>query len=248
MSFVNISGGIRDEERDRSQNDYYPTPPFATYALLKSDDVPEQVIEPAAGRGWMAYELQRSGRGVQASDLYEYPNPIIEGIQHDRNFLDVKKSFHNEAIGVVTNPPYAKNMAQNFVEHALETDHRYVAILARTMFVESEKRYSFFKKYPPSSIHHFSSRFSCFEEYFFTKPLSGMVGYSWFVWDYRRGVTPWNAIRTLWINSKTMHSDWLKSISTEELERLRSMVLTQPEEPDVLADFSHLFQLMGEPS
>ena len=54
---------------DRVENDYYPTPPVATYALIKTLDVPDKIWEPAAGRGWISHELIRNGKNVYSSDL-----------------------------------------------------------------------------------------------------------------------------------------------------------------------------------
>lgn len=43
MSFANATGGIREEGKERNQNDHYPTPPFATHAKWMSSMSADQL-------------------------------------------------------------------------------------------------------------------------------------------------------------------------------------------------------------
>lgn len=246
-SFANAMGGVRDKEKDRSENDYYPTPPFATFAFTERStelgfELPDTLHEPGAGRGWMAYQLRRTGKKVIASDLMEYADPLVE-VTPDSDFLKLEKAA---AQGMITNPPYAKNMAELFVRHSFDVGYKYVAILARTMFVESGRRYEFFTEFPPSLILHFAQRFSCTESMFFTKPLSGMVGYSWFLWDYRHDNPDEMQTLTHWIDTKGMYERWSKSLTHGEMTDLEKKIYV--EEADELLDSLNLFQMMEEQS
>src|SRR5687768_14972178 len=188
MSFVQMYGGARLGDNERVKNDYYPSPPLSTFALVQNGEVPKVIWEPAAGRGWMSWELERCGRSVFSSDIVEYPNPLVN-VNVGLDYLTTKKisSFHD--VGVVTNPPYGKNMAEKFILRTLDDNgYKYCAMLCRLTFAESERRRELFsKKFPPTQVMVFSSRFSCDERYFETNPLGGMVAFAWWVWDYRHG-------------------------------------------------------------
>lgn len=171
----------------RVENDFYPTPPVATFALVQNAYVPPLVWEPAAGKGHISAELIRSGRTVYSSDLYEYPDPIVEHIHTGINFLNVLDDqlggFRNEAFGIITNPPYKEDLAQRFVEHAL-TLTNYVAVMCRLTFMESHKRQALFTENPPSEVL-IIKRVHCNEEHSKKSQIGGMVPYAWYVWDYQ---------------------------------------------------------------
>lgn len=50
---------------------------------------------------------------------------------------------------IITNPPYG--LATEFAEHAMNiiTDGHKVAMFLKIQFLETQKRYELFKKYPP---------------------------------------------------------------------------------------------------
>lgn len=209
MTFANMYGGVRTVKEDRNEHDHYPTPPFATYALLKYHGAPRRIWEPAAGRGWMAWELNRSKREVYASDLFEYNDPVF-GVEHGKDFLKSEGNFD----GVVTNPPYGKNMAEKFIKRAIST-HPYTAMLCRLTFAESQRRLSLFTKSPPTNILIFSGRFSCDETRWDTerKATSGMVAYAWWIWDHTK---PINGTQTDWIDTRSTYKEWQNSLTFQE--------------------------------
>lgn len=186
MSFGNI---IRKAGHDG--NDYYPTPPHATYALLEYERTwitrslavtGSYVWEPACGRGWMAREIMKQ-YPVIASDLVIYDDPLIP-IIHEIDFLTGTPPKNFGAI--ITNPPYGRGLAEKFARHALSMSP-YVAMLCRATWAESVERYDFFKIMPPSRVLFFSKRFSCSEDLFGTgKENGGMVSYAWWIWDAMR--------------------------------------------------------------
>jgi hypothetical protein len=188
--FVDMYGGRRTSGNDRKENDHYPTPPWATYALVEMERehidkhlvLPgTYVLEPSAGRGWMAAELARHFP-VIARDVVEYADPLfpcLAGV----DYLECRSSGGL----MITNPPYMKDLPQKFVEKSVH-ENSYTAVLCRLTWGESKKRYSFFKKHPPSRVLIFSSRFSCMESHFDDpkKAEGGMVAYAWWVWDENR--------------------------------------------------------------
>ena len=73
---VRAFAGVSLSSEARSENDYYPTPPVATFALAQHHPLPRRIYEPAAGRGWMSETLREMGHDVAASDLFEYSEPL----------------------------------------------------------------------------------------------------------------------------------------------------------------------------
>src|SRR5215469_13341749 len=94
--------------------DLYETPAIATEALLRVEKVPQQVWEPAAGRGAIVNVLRGHGHAVIASDVYDFGCDCI-----------------------LTNPPF--QIANEFVAHALDLCPL-VVMLLRLAFLESERR------------------------------------------------------------------------------------------------------------
>lgn len=159
--------------------DDFPTPPWATRALLEHVIGPAKVkgltcLEPAAGRGYMARPLSEYFAAVDVADAFAY------GYAPVRDFL----TFPYEALShdwVVTNPPF--RLAEEFVNRALYVAKHGVAILARTVFLESVGRYeSIFRNTPPSIFAQFSERVPMVKGRVDAK-ASTATGYAWFIWE-----------------------------------------------------------------
>ena len=86
---------------------------------------------------------------------------------------------------IVTNPPYF--CADKFIQHALEISAPTVkiAMLFRLAFLEGQKRYRLFKKYPPKRVYVFSKRLNCAKNGEFEKYKSSAIAFAWFVWKVR---------------------------------------------------------------
>lgn len=159
----------------------------------------------------MSRELERCGYEVLSTDLHEYENPLVSEPTYGIDFLSNMPMF--EAEGVVTNPPYNKDLAEKFIWKTLR-DYKYGAFLCRLTFAESAKRFKLFTEHPPSRVHVFSQRFSCDEDRFEKEPMSGMVAYAWWVWDKRvetHELDPFNPTMH-WIDTKYMLDAWRKSL------------------------------------
>lgn len=174
----------RHEARDAP--DDYPTPPWATRALIKHIIGEDEArgascLEPACGRGYMARPLAEFFGSVEAADAYPY------GFAPVRDFL----TFPYEAKShdwVITNPPF--RLAEDFVERALMVARHGVAILARTVFLESVGRYqSIFRDHPPSIFAQFTERVPMVKGRVDAK-ASTATGYAWFVWRHGNSAPP----------------------------------------------------------
>ena len=172
----------RSEPRDSP--DDFPTPPWATRALVEHvlDDKGAlrdmTCLEPACGAGHMARVLKDYFREVECADAFDY------GYGPRQDFLT---SSHE--IGsfdwVITNPPF--RLAEEFVLRALSVAREGVAILARTVFLESVGRYErIFRSTPPTKVAQFVERVPMVRGRLDGK-ASTATGYAWFVWEKGTG-------------------------------------------------------------
>jgi hypothetical protein len=190
--FGAIVGVGNKKKEDRNKNDFYPTPGLVIQCLNEYSKIPDNIWEPAAGRGHIAKELKKLGKNVYASDLFEYDN-CLHDIQTGINFLNsVTPHGYNS---IITNPPYINDMAEKFVLSAIERkDIEYSAFFCRMQFANSKRRYkNLFSKFPPSEILCFHSRINCNEESAnsddYNDHTGGMLEYYWYIWDKRNNYT-----------------------------------------------------------
>src|SRR5262245_25836468 len=98
-------GQIKRAPLSERGNDLYETPAVATEALMRAEKLPQNVWEPARGRGAIVNVLRAAGHTVVATDLVDYKVPITAPGYYSVDFL----MEHRAPAGVdciVTNPPY----------------------------------------------------------------------------------------------------------------------------------------------
>lgn len=160
--------------------DDFPTPPWATRALIehildnKRDLLSQTCLEPACGAGHMAKVLKEYFGDVRAADAFHY------GYGPVRDFLTYPYEA-NAVDWVITNPPF--RLAEDFVLRALRVARHGVAILARTVFLESAGRYeAIFRDTPPTKFAQFVERVPMVKGRLDEK-ASTATGYAWLVWE-----------------------------------------------------------------
>lgn len=160
--------------------DDFPTPPWATRALIehvledKADLGGMSCLEPACGVGHMAKVLWEYFGEVQASDIHPY------GYGGVSDFLAGPVGV-GTCDWIITNPPF--RLGEEFVLRSLSIARRGVAILARTVFIESVGRYqNIFLNHPPSKFAQFTERVPMVKGRL-DKKASTATGYSWLVWE-----------------------------------------------------------------
>jgi hypothetical protein len=85
---------------------------------------------------------------------------------------------------VITNPPF--NLAEQFIIRSMKVARRGVAMLTRTVFIESVGRYNcLFKLNPPSRVAQFVERVPMVEGRLDRK-ASTATGYAWLLWEKDR--------------------------------------------------------------
>lgn len=168
----------RTEARDSP--DDFPTPPWATRALVefilgeKSEKVSQTCLEPACGAGHMAKVLEEYFGRVHSSDAFSYGYGVVQ------DFLE--RPYQPQSFDwVITNPPF--RLAEEFLLQALEVARCGVAILARTVFLESVGRYdAIFRQTPPAKFAQFVERVPMVKGRLDQKATTA-TGYAWFVWE-----------------------------------------------------------------
>ena len=157
---------------DLAGHDYFPTPRWATHALIDNERFDGDIWECACGDGAMAEVLAGTGNKIIASDLY----PRGHGdAGHD--FLQSGRRVPN----IVTNPPY--NVAEAFIAQGLRLAEKKLALLLRLAFLEGVGREArIFSQTPPSRVWVFAERIT-FYMAGAKRAGAGTTAYAWFVWD-----------------------------------------------------------------
>ena len=94
---------------------------------------------------------------------------------------------------VITNPPF--NLGEEFVLKSLKIARKGVAMLARTMFLESVGRYeAIYRDMPPTKFAQFIERVPMVKGRL-DKKASTATAYAWFVWEKESGAMP----RLMWV-------------------------------------------------
>lgn len=160
--------------------DDFPTPPWATRALLehilKGHNLNRlSCLEPACGAGHMSKVLEEYFANVSSSDAFDY------GYGQIRNYLE--HPFETKSVDwIITNPPF--RLAEEFVIKSLEVSRKGVAILARTVFLESAGRYErIFREKPPAVFAQFVERVPMVKGRL-DKKASTATGYAWLIWHH----------------------------------------------------------------
>lgn len=171
----NLNGGFKPTMKrfaDLAGPDYFPTPAWATHALMENERFDGEIWECACGDGAMSRVLARDGNRVRSSDLY------------NRGFGEIGIDFNTArtpADNIVTNPPY--NSAEGFVRSGVSLARKKFALLLRLAFLEGANRANtIFAKCPPSRVWVFSERIT-FYPAGAVQGGSGTTAYAWFVWD-----------------------------------------------------------------
>lgn len=157
-------------------DDLYETPAVAVEALLRVEQLPHWLWEPAAGRGAIVNVLRAAGFRVLASDLVDYGEPTHFA---RRDFLMERLPEKVEAI--VTNPPY--KLAEQFVAHALDLCPQ-VIMLLRLAFLESDRRSNILEGRGLARVHVFRKRLPMMHRDGWSGPRAGSsIPFAWFVWN-----------------------------------------------------------------
>lgn len=190
---ASLSTGNAKAALSERGDDLYESPEVAVEALLKVEDLPPFIWEPACGPGSIVRVLRRNGFNVWATDLVDYGCPDSEA---RRDFL-MEQQTRVDVQAIVTNPPF--KLANEFVEHALKMCPR-VCMLLRLAFIESERRSGILDGGQLARVHVFSNRLPMMHRAGrgtkVAKTNSSAMSFAWFCWDrFHKGPATLRRIR-----------------------------------------------------
>ena len=165
QSLVGTSAG-------RPSDDFYPTPPECTIAILERETLSEKVWEPACGDGAISEVLKSLGHKVRSSDLYDHGYGKI-GI----DFLEWTKPWTHS---IVTNPPF--KLAEEFVEKSMELGCDKLIMFSKLAFLEGQKRSRLLESTHLKYAYVFRKRVQLTRNGLPYKN-GGMIPFAWYVWE-----------------------------------------------------------------
>lgn len=173
--------------------DFYPTPPWATRALMEHVILPHLGMigrldvkkmtcwEPAAGHGDMVHPLEEYFGRVVATDIHDHGR--IKHHQHDflMPYMPNASLSIAGAEWIITNPPF--RLAEQFIERARRVKGwRGTAILVRSAFLEGVGRYDrLYAMNPPTVVAQFTERVVMHHGKL-SPTGSTATAYCWLVW------------------------------------------------------------------
>jgi hypothetical protein len=167
-----------DSGLERERNDFYPTPPEPTRALLHAEIARLRdfglIWEPAAGDGAMAREMESVGLKCLKSDL------IDRGC--GAHIADFYSYDQPPAGAIVTNPPFSEcgwgNGKARWLKHALDVlDVDYMALLLNWSWPGAGGLAPFWAAHPPARVYLMRWKID------FTGQGAPPMLNGWFVWD-----------------------------------------------------------------
>lgn len=171
--------------------DDFPTPPWATRALLENvlrfkPGMRMSAWDPACGVGHMAKILHEYFGRTYASDVFNYGYGQV--IDYEQ-ITEIEEHIN----WIITNPPF--RLAENFLTQSLKFAQTGVAMLTRTVFLESVGRYNeIFSVQPPTIVAQFSERVPMIKGRL-DRTASTATGYCWLVWTK----VPARTTQLIWI-------------------------------------------------
>ena len=167
---------------EQGLNDFFPTPPEVTIALVREEmeKIPLDIWEPACGDGAICRTMP--GRKWIATDLC------------DRGYGKSGVGFLMERVrladAIITNQPW--KLTYEFIMHALRLDTPYVAMLHQSQFYNSKGWQDIFDWRSPARIYTLTWR----PDFMGIGSPNQKCMTSWTVWDKRhRGPTTFQSLR-----------------------------------------------------
>jgi len=183
--------------------DFFPTPPWATRALLEDvllavfgESIEGlQVWEPACGEGHISGVLEEYGAKVAATDIFDYSldGRSPPGWRGTTDFLDPDQGGSPDWI--ITNTPFGP-VALEMALKALRLTKRGLALFVRQQWLETPGRYErLFKDQPPAIYAQFVERVPLHKGRWEPEGDT-LTAYCWLVWFPGRAAA---GTRMIWI-------------------------------------------------
>lgn len=169
---------VKADALEREKDDFYPTPPEPTRAILKAEGERLRqfpaIWEPAAGDGAMVREMEAAGLTVVASDLVDRGCGAMV-----RSFFDFETA---PTMAVLTNPPFFECSwgagRARWLYHAFDRlGLDYMALLLPYTFPGAAGLADIWERHPPARVYLMRWRID------FTGQGASPASSAWFVWD-----------------------------------------------------------------
>lgn len=172
--------GVAVDRENREKDDFYPTPPEGTEALLRVESFEGPIWEPACGDGAISRVLEAAGHTVISTDLVSrgYGQPSV----------DFLMEWTPRAPNIVTNPPF--KMVAPFMRNACRLTTGKVAMLLRLACLEGAERAEIYRETPLARVWVFSRRITMWRGGVEGSHAGGMTAFAWFVWDHAHVGSP----------------------------------------------------------
>lgn len=179
-SRVYAHGASNRSSKERKDLDFYGTDPECVKDLLDCEEFNNTIWEPACGNGLISETLKQAGFEVMTSDIIDRGHNDFTA-----DYLRTKVRVDETPIDIITNPPYkyVLEFARKAISDVTQTGGNKVAMFLKLTFLETEKRYHFFKTYPPARIYVYARRRQCWRGGIEPQKPEKMVAYAWFIWE-----------------------------------------------------------------
>lgn len=162
---------ISPDAAEREKDDFYPTPPGGSRALLAVERFQGPIWEPACGDGAISKVLEAAGHDVISTDL------VARGYGHAR--IDFLMERQLLAPTIITNPPF--KFAEAFLAKAVDLGAEKVALLCRLAWLEGAARRTMFEATALTRVWVFSRRLHIARPDYTGK--GGLIAFAWFIWE-----------------------------------------------------------------
>ena len=195
--------GYKKNNAERAVLDYYSTPTEEVENILdiiKLDFSNQTILENSIGGGHMmdgiVYYLEKNnqspkkiiGTDVQDRGFLSHSEKYNSSIKNILNYYDKEDFLSNnypfiENIDtIIMNPPFST--IEPFVMKSIQIAKKYIIMLGRLQFIESESRfYNIFNINPPTYIFQYVDRIQCYKNGDTSIKEASIQAYAWFVWD-----------------------------------------------------------------
>lgn len=157
---------------DRPVNDFYPTPPPMTEALLRVESFKGDIWEPACGDGAMAKVFEAHGYSVKGTDIESRGYGVV---------LDFFMSADLLAPNIVTNPPF--KLLNEFIERCAAFQPEKFALLAKLQAIETIDRTYLLEQTGLTRVWVFRARQTIWRNGIAATKNGGMIAFCWLVWE-----------------------------------------------------------------
>lgn len=169
---ASMAGGKRGSggERPRQKDDWYPTPPLVTQALMDNISFDGPISEPCCGDGSLARVIEHYGHHVIGTDLVDRGYGLGHGPAYD-----ILRAKSLVAPNIITNPPF--NISAKIIDHLMQFRPKKMALLLKATYWHAKNRKKLYDKYPPSQILALTWRPDFLHQ---KRPTMEVC---WFIWD-----------------------------------------------------------------